>query len=223
MTSGIVLFDLDGTLVDPAGAITGGIAGALEAHGVEVPSDEVLRGFVGPPLAASLQALPGVTEDLVPRLITHYRDGYRQHGMAASRVYPGVSELLVELREAGCALAVATSKPEPIAMRLLEVQGIASLFDVISGSDPDDAAPHPGKDAIIASALDRLALPGWDAVMVGDRHFDVDGATRCGIPCIGVSWGYAPDGELVEAGAEVVVDTAEELREAIDDALGRDG
>jgi phosphoglycolate phosphatase len=106
---------------------------------------------------------------------------------------------------------------------LLEVQGIASLFDVISGSDPDDAAPHPGKDAIIASALDRLALPGWDAVMVGDRHFDVDGATRCGIPCIGVSWGYAPDGELVEAGAEVVVDTAEELREAIDDALGRDG
>ncbi|GAA1824555.1 HAD hydrolase-like protein [Nesterenkonia flava] len=220
MTTRIAVFDLDGTLVDPAGAITGGISAALRDHGIGVPDEETLKSFIGPPLAASLRALPGVTEELVPKLIERYRDGYIREGMAASRVYPGIEELLKSLRAAGVHLAVATSKPEPQATRLLQIQGLLDYFAVVSGSDPDETVPHTSKGPIIASALERLRLDAEQhvyVVMVGDRKFDVEGAARQGLPCIGVSWGYAPEGELEEEGAVAVVSTAEQLREVIDD------
>lgn len=223
MTSTAVIFDLDGTLVDPAGAITGGIAAALEAHGIEVPDEQTLKSFIGPPLAASLKALPGVTEELVPRLIEHYREGYIREGMAASVVYPGIRELLEALRAEGALLAVATSKPEPQAVRLLEIQGLLDLFDVVSGSDPDETIPHTSKGPIIASALERLPQAGVPSpkVMVGDRKFDVEGAARNTMPCIGVTWGYAPEGELEAHGAAAVVSSAEELRRQIAEQLAQ--
>lgn len=216
MTSTAVIFDLDGTLVDPAGAITGGIAAALEAHGIGVPDEQTLKSFIGPPLAASLKALPGVTEELVPRLIEHYREGYMREGMASSQVYPGIRSLLETLGQEGHLLAVATSKPEPQALRLLEIQGLLEHFDAVSGSDPDETIPHTSKGPIIASALERLGAGAeLSAVMVGDRRFDVEGAARQGLPCIGVTWGYAPDGELQEEGAASVVSTAGQLHAEI--------
>ena len=117
MTSTAVIFDLDGTLVDPAGAITGGIAAALEAHGIEVPDEQTLKSFIGPPLAASLKALPGVTEELVPRLIEHYREGYIREGLAASVVYPGIRELLEALRAEGALLAAGGPGPSQQPVR----------------------------------------------------------------------------------------------------------
>lgn len=222
MTSTAVIFDLDGTLVDPAGAITGGIAAALEAHGIEVPDEQTLKSFIGPPLAASLKALPGVTEELVPRLIEHYREGYMREGMASSQVYPGIRSLLETLGQEEHLLAVATSKPEPQALRLLEIQGLLEHFDAVSGSDPDETIPHTSKGPIIASALKRLGVGAEvSAVMVGDRKFDVEGAVRNTMPCIGVTWGYAPEGELEAHGAAAVVSSAEELRRQIAEQLAQ--
>ncbi|MGQ7788518.1 HAD hydrolase-like protein [Nesterenkonia sp. K-15-9-6] len=225
----LVLFDLDGTLVDPAGSITGGIAAALAAHGIDVPDQPTLEGMVGPPLAASLLSLPGVTTEMLPGLVAHYRAGYLAHGMAASKVYPGLRQLLADLRKAGVALAVATSKPQPLAERLLEVQGLAGAVDVVAGSDPDETVPHAGKAPILAAALrdvarasDRDPSGGPSrprAAMVGDRIFDVEGAQAHGIPCVGVRWGSAPAGELEQAGADVVVDDAQGLRDALEHLL----
>ncbi|WP_146341560.1 HAD hydrolase-like protein [Nesterenkonia sp. NBAIMH1] len=216
MSAPAVIFDLDGTLVDPAGAITGGISAALEAHNIRVPDEDRLRSFIGPPLATSLKALPGVTEELVPKLIEHYREGYMREGMAASEVYPGIRDLLSSLRGQGCALAVATSKPGPQAERLLDIQGLRGSVDAVAGSDPDESVPHTSKGPIIASALQQLGLSNTDAslpglVMVGDRKFDVEGAARHGIPCIGVTWGYALDGELEGEGAAALAHSAEDL------------
>ncbi|GAB3188719.1 HAD hydrolase-like protein [Nesterenkonia suensis] len=213
----VVLFDLDGTLVDPAGSITGGIAAALDAHQVPVPDSATLQAMVGPPLAASLLALPGMREELVPDVVEHYRRGYLAHGMAASTVYPGVRDLLAALRAAGATLAVATSKPQPLAERLLEVQGLTAAFDAVAGSSADESVPHAGKGPILAAALESLGLaPGQaPAVMVGDRRFDVEGAHAHGMPCVGVSWGCAPAGELEAAGSDAVVDDAEGLRAAL--------
>ncbi len=226
MTQSAAIFDLDGTLVDPAGAITGGIAAALRDHGISVPDEQMLKSFIGPPLATSLKALPGVTEELIPKLIENYRAGYIREGMAASKVYPGIGELLGRLRDQGVALAVATSKPGPQANRLLQIQGLSGFFDAVAGSDPDEVIPHTSKGPIIAEALGQLGLSAEDGgrlpvVMIGDRKFDVEGAARHGISCIGVAWGYAPEGELQEAGAETVVASAEQLDQEISRLLPR--
>ncbi|NVM99238.1 HAD hydrolase-like protein [Arthrobacter sp. SDTb3-6] len=215
-----VVFDLDGTLVDPAGGITGGIAHALHSLGLPVPAPEMLDRMVGPKLADGLVNILGVPEPQVPAVIASYRSWYAERGMAMSAVYPGIKELLGLLRARGAQLAVATQKPEPLAQTLLAHHGLAGCFDVIRGSHadetlmPGDAGYRAGKAEIIAAALD--AMPGADrAVMVGDRHQDVNGARANGLDCIGVAWGFAPDGELEAAGAAGVVHSTEGLLQAL--------
>ncbi|GAB3752610.1 HAD family hydrolase [Zhihengliuella somnathii] len=213
-----VLFDLDGTLVDPRSAITSGIRSALQRYGIESPAETVLEGMIGPPLAESLLSVSGVTTENLPAIIEAYRVEYRATGMASSAVYPGVEALLDQLRRDGVLLGVATSKPEPLAGELLDVMGIGTAFDAVCGANPDENAPHEGKAAIIERALLALNSPA-EAVMVGDRHFDVDGARAHELPCIGVGWGYARPGELEAAGAARVVHDAAALRSAIDEIL----
>ncbi|MHA7269122.1 HAD hydrolase-like protein [Arthrobacter sp. HLT1-20] len=234
-----VLFDLDGTLVDPAGGITQGIEYALGTMDLQSPGLDALNAMVGPKLADALVTFAGVPVETVPAVIAAYRDWYMREGMAMSVLYPGIVDLLTQLKDAGIPLAVATQKPEPLAKKLLALHGIDQLFAVIKGSHTDETlmpgAPgyRAGKSEIIAAALtelselDHLADAGSTAVMVGDRHQDVMGAQANGLDCIGVSWGFAADGELAAAGVAAVVDSTRELadelaqtfREARDGAL----
>ncbi|MBG6184490.1 phosphoglycolate phosphatase [Arthrobacter sp. CAN_A214] len=212
----LVLFDLDGTLVDPAGAITGGVSSALLAHGLDVPTAERLREMVGPSLAVSLASIAQVPPALVGPVMATYRAGYLAHGMAQSRPYPGVAECVEGLRAQGCRVAVATQKPEWLAEELLGVQGLLPLFDSVHGSPRDETAALPdGKASIVAAALRRHVGAYDEAVMVGDRRHDVEGAAANGLNCIGVTWGFAAPGELEAAQAVAVVTDADELGEAL--------
>ena len=224
-----VLFDLDGTLVDPAGGITGGIEYALGVMNLPVPESKVLHGMIGPKLADALVSMGGVPAGEVERVIAIYRQWYLEQGMAMSVVYPGIKELLIQLKADGVALAVATQKPEPLAKTLLAHHGIADFFDVIRGSHadetlmPGDPGYRPGKAEIIAAALRDLATypKGTDsAVMVGDRHQDVYGARSNGLACIGVSWGFAAAGELEAAGVGSMVHSPAELALALAKTAG---
>ncbi|WP_417219409.1 HAD hydrolase-like protein [Arthrobacter sp.] len=209
-----VLLDLDGTLVDPAGGITGGILHALLANGIAHPGDDHLASLVGPPLASGLMTIPGMTEALLPHVIADYRQEYAAHGMAASRVYPGIAELLAGLRADGRILAVATSKPEPLARQLLAAKGLDGYFDSIHGSSPDEvSAPNrtTGKPHIVAAALEATGQGPEATVMVGDRMHDIEGARANALQSIGVAWGFAADGELEAAGAAAVVHSPAEL------------
>ncbi|WP_267547378.1 HAD hydrolase-like protein [Arthrobacter sp. H14-L1] len=222
-----VLFDLDGTLVDPAGGITGGIAHALQALGLPTLEPAELEKMVGPKLSDALVSIAGVPEPLVGEVIATYRAWYAGEGMAMSRVYPGIGELLTKLRAAGLQLAVATQKPEPLAHTLLTHHGLADSFDLICGSHADETLMpfEPGyradKTGVIAAALEGLeghASPHSTArrtIMVGDRHQDVYGARANGLDCIGVSWGFAPEGELAAAGVAEVVHSCTELGRAL--------
>jgi phosphoglycolate phosphatase len=164
-----------------------------------------------------------VPEERVAEVIGLYRSEYRERGMAASRVYPGIELLLQRLRGRGFRLAVATQKPAPIAAELLRVQGLAGYFDSLHGALLDDTEATPaaghGKIPIVAEALAAaVAAAGTPdlpvpAVMVGDRHFDVDAAVHHGIPALGVAWGFAAEGELEAAGAAAVVRTPRELED----------
>jgi phosphoglycolate phosphatase len=203
-----VLLDLDGTLVDSASLITEHLAAAIAAAGVAAPTPAELRGLVGPPFETALPEL-GLTPAQVGAAIAHYRRTYDAVAPTHTPLYPGVPVLLEQLGAAGLRLAVATSKPEHLARRIVDGVSIGDHFALVGGAD--HPAGRVGKGKVVASVLARLGLdPARDAVvMVGDRHHDVDGAAEHGVPAIGVAWGYAEPGEL--AGAVAVVNSLDHL------------
>lgn len=196
-----VLLDLDGTLVDPAGAITSGIRHALGKAKIPDPGEEKLLSLIGPPLTIGLATIDGVSEDNIGELIATYRAQYAFSGMAESRPYPGVVELLGALRTAGVKVLVATAKPTKIAAKLLEVQGLAGLLDGIFGNDDEGDGRSSSKTHILAAAIREHDLDPAQCVMVGDRRYDIEAAHENQVTSIGVGWGFAGDGELEAAGA----------------------
>ena len=212
-----VIFDLDGTLVDPAGGITDGIASALRGVGLPVPGQDLLEAMIGPKLSDSLLNVAQVPAELLDEVISRYRKYYVATGIGQGRIYPGVREVLDSCVAAGRPIAVATQKPQGLARTVLEHHGIDGLFHGIHGSADNESAVAGvplGKTEIIAAALKDLGTQ--HALMVGDRAQDVSGAIANGLDCIGVAWGFAPNGELDAAGAVAVVETAAELVAAID-------
>ncbi|MFE4229035.1 HAD hydrolase-like protein [Arthrobacter sp. NPDC056886] len=232
-----VIFDLDGTLVDPAGGITGGIAAALTELGLPVPDQSRMDAMIGPKLSHSLTEIAGVPPSLLADAIRIYRAHYVATGIAQSRLYPGIRNLLEDLAAAGRPIAVATQKPEGLARTVLAHHGIAGLFHSIRGSAADEAGPGAGpvsegavpegKADIVAAALSDLTAghpaAAGRAVMVGDRAQDVAGAAANGLDCIGVGWGFAPDGELHTAGAIEIVHNTTALHATINKLSERPG
>lgn len=202
-----MLFDLDGTLVDSTPGIWASVRVAAEALGLPEPTEAQLRGMVGPPLQEGFALVLGVPPDDVPRAVAAYRAHYSAGALLDVAVHDGVPELLAGLRAAGAVLAVATSKPEPFAVRVLEHTRLLAAFASVHGATLDGAVRH--KDQVVAAAL--AAHPdGRAPVLVGDREHDVRGAAAHGLPCIGAGWGPAPD-ELRAAGAAAVARTPAEV------------
>jgi phosphoglycolate phosphatase len=205
-----ILFDLDGTLTDSAPGITASLTSTFETLGLPVPSPAQLVEYVGPPLLDSLQQFAGMTEEESREALTIYRASYHEHGAFDSAVFPGIRGLLKRLKDAGIPLAVATSKPELQAERILEHFDLAQYFDVITGATEDES--RSAKSDVVTEAVRRLTEQGVDltqTVMVGDRAFDVEGAAVNGLPTILVEWGYGSPAEAV--GAIAVVHSTDQL------------
>jgi phosphoglycolate phosphatase len=204
----LVLFDLDGTLVDSTPGIFSSVRFAAAELGLPEPDGEQLRQMVGPPLQEGFALVLGVPVAEVPRAVAAYRAHYSAGALLDVTVHNGIPELLTALTEQGATLAVATSKPEVFAVRVLEATGLLSSFATVHGATLDGAVRH--KDQVVAAAL--AAHPeGTDPVLVGDRSHDVLGAAAHGLPCIGAGWGPAEDGELQEAGAAAIAATPAEV------------
>lgn len=211
----VVLFDLDGTLADPGDSIVSSVVFALEQLTEPVPSAEVLHSFVGPPLVASFGSL-GMPRERIDAAIDLYRAHFDAEGVRLYRPYPGVPELIDELRATGVIVGVATSKPTPIAERVLNAMGWRAAFDIVSGATMDSTISS--KADIIEVALNMLsevAVEPVSLVMIGDRHHDIDGARAHGIQSIGVTWGYGDHAELAAAGADVIVADAAALADVL--------
>ncbi|WCO68365.1 HAD hydrolase-like protein [Iamia majanohamensis] len=204
-----VLFDLDGTLCDSEAGIVEHLAAAHATVGLPVPSRPVLRGCVGPPWSESLPAI-GVPPDQVEPLITAYRATYDPAAPGLAVPFPGVADALGHLHGAGLALAVATSKPQHLATRIVVEGPLGRWFDEVVGADP--AAGRHTKADVVGTALGSLGgLDATAVVMVGDRLHDVHGAAAHGVATVGVGWGCAEPGELEAAGAVEVVGSPEAL------------
>jgi phosphoglycolate phosphatase len=203
-----VLFDLDGTLTDPASGITGSFRHALASVGHPVGTDVDLTWIIGPSMVENLtrHGLPG---DLHEEAIVAYRERHTEVGLYDATLLPGTTGLLDALAAVNISIALATAKPVRQAVTTLEHFGIADRFRAVAGNSMNSRAP--GKVGIVADALAQLGGPRH-AVMVGDRRHDVEAGQANGLTTVAVTWGYAEPGELAAAGPDHVVDTFDSLR-----------
>lgn len=206
-----ILFDLDGTLTDSGEGIINSVIPALEHYGIAIPPREELQVFVGPPLHDTFLRF-GVPADQLENATKIYRSRYIPIGKFENAPYPGIPELLEMLKSQGHKLFVATSKPEPMAVEILEHFDLAQYFDRICGASMDTS--RSSKEAVIAYLLEQNGS-AENMVMVGDTKYDVIGAKAHGIPTIGVSWGYGEIDEMLEAGAAAIAHTTQELLELL--------
>jgi len=188
------------------------VRAATAALALPDPTAEQLRAMVGPPLQDGFALVLGVPLADVPRAVAAYREHYAAGALLDVTVHDGVPELLDELQSSGAILAVATSKPEVFAVRVLEHTGLLPPFASVHGATLDGAVRH--KDQVVAAALETHP-DGRRPVLVGDRAHDVLGAAAHGLPCVGAGWGPAPAGELADAGAAVVVAHPADVLDAV--------
>ena len=208
----LILFDVDGTLTDSGEGITKSVQYTLEKYGIIEPDLNNLRKFIGPPLIDSFMKYYGFSKEESVRARNIFNERYQPIGWMENRPYDGIEAVLDELQKAGIMMGVATSKPEGVANKVLEYFDLKKYFSVIC------AAPNNGlngeKPGRIRTAIEEARTLGCEAknvIMVGDTRFDVLGAHECGIPCVGVTWGFAVEGEFEACDTEFVVDTMEEL------------
>lgn len=208
----LVIFDLDGTLTDSAQGIVSSFRHALGSVGAAVPEGDLASMIVGPPMHHTLQRLG--LGDRTDEAIAAYRADYVVRGWAMNRVFDGIPALLADLRAAGVRLAVATSKAEPTAQRILAHFGLAGCFEVIAGASVDGTRAR--KVDVVAHALARLGSVPERTLMVGDRSHDVEGAAAHGIDTVVVGWGYGKgDFDEPDAAPAAHVATVAELREVL--------
>ena len=205
-----ILFDLDGTLTNSELGITKSVQHALKKFGIEVEDRTVLRPFIGPPLGESFQVYYGMSKEESERAIEYYRERFSVKGLYENEVYEGVEKLLQDLKESGKKLILATSKPEKFTMLILEHFDLLKYFDFVAGATMDGSRGE--KADVIRYALEISGIKDKsEAIMVGDRKFDILGAKENGLASIGVLYGFADREELTEAGADYIVEKAEDI------------
>lgn len=196
----LCLFDLDGTLIDSEPGITACVRYAFDKLDVPAPAD--LRTWIGPPLRHSFAPLLDHDAVRIEAAVEHYHERFAMLGWREHAVYPGIAAMIEQLQAAGHALAVVTSKPERHARPIIEHLPFGKAFARLYGPDP--SSPHSEKASMIAAALaDFGALPE-QTMMIGDRHFDIEGAVANRVRGIGVLWGFGTREELAQAGAHAL-------------------
>lgn len=208
----VVLFDFDGTIADTSKAIIRMARETLEARGYDVDALGDLHALIGPPLFDGFADFCHVPRETAIEITHEYRARFEAEVTADDYpALPGVRELLRALSDCGTRLGVATSRLEGPAREMIRSLDLPP-FEVIVGR------LEPGRDTkadCIRDALAQLGADPADAVMVGDRRHDVEGAHEIGLSCIAVYTGAAPAGEHEAVGADVVCRDFREVAAAL--------
>lgn len=238
-----LFWDLDGTLTQSEFGIIDSVIYALEKMNIEPDPREQLKKFIGPPLYESFKNFYNMTSEDAEEAVRLYREFYRQEGIYRAPLYDGIKETLEELTKQGFRHMVVTSKPAELAEVVVTSNGIREYFDAVVGptlaekhSDKTflieealriaakgsvetsgSTIATANRDAVGDSAVtENVEIPDSirsSAVMIGDRHYDIDAAVKCGIDSIGVLFGYGSEEELRTAGATYIAKTAEGITE----------
>ena len=219
----LVIFDVDGTLIDSQAHIVAAMNGAFEALDLTPPARADTLSIVG-------LSLPVAIDRLVPDLDAPTQDaivaGYKQafaalrveNGAALSPFYPGAQAVLQTLATRDdLLLGIATGKSRRGMDHLMDMHGIRPLFQTVQVADDHPSKPNP---SMIHACLSETGVDSSHAVILGDTVFDIEMGRNAGIPAIGVRWGYHPAKKLVDAGAQVVLDRFDHLDAALNDIWG---
>lgn len=205
-----VVFDLDGTLFDAEEGIVSSVVKAMKEMGLEIPQGAQLRQVVGPPLRYSFHDLLNVPSERLDEAADRYAHIFRSEGMYRYSVYPGIRTMLRVLKENGIYVALASSKPRDLCEHILRHYGLRHFFDRVIGET--DSHAKLGKPEMIRRALPERYRR---AAMVGDRLYDMEGAKAAGVDGVGAVYGCGSVEELQNAGATLLVNDADELRELL--------
>jgi phosphoglycolate phosphatase len=216
----LVVFDMDGTIIDSQHEIVASAEHAFQTVGLAVPPRDEILSIVGLSLTDALAVLaPQLAPDEVEALAGHYRDSFvarRAAGgaEAIAPLYPGAVEAIQAISDAETLLGIATGKARRGLDHVLASHPIAHFFCTLQTADDHPSKPHP---SMLLQALSDTGCDQGAAVMVGDTEFDIAMGRAAGVATIGVSWGYHPRDRLHAAGADCIVDGFADLAAALDD------
>jgi phosphoglycolate phosphatase len=209
-----ILFDLDGTLIDPREGILASLKYMLESLDQPIPADQILERYIGPPLQENVIDLLGSeNRDRIAKGIELYRDRFSSRGVYEADVYSGIQDSLTELQLRGWKLFVATTKPNVYAIQILDHFKLSEFFCGIYGSELDGTRAN--KVELISYLIKGESIQPRNTYMVGDRAQDIAGALKNGVTPIGALWGYGSRDELVNAGATLICEKPSKLLEIL--------
>ncbi len=208
-----ILFDLDGTLSESAPGIRKSLEHAIEMLGIPSPNLDDYTLYIGPPLIDTFLNVCHLDRERAEQGTELYREYYNSRGKYLNRFYDGIEELLTRLRNENVKIAVCSSKFEKFACEIIEILGAQKYFDAVCGSTIDGS--RKDKKDLIPYAVGAL---GGDfekdkdkTVMIGDTHFDAEGARLCGVDFIGVEYGYGSIEAMKKKGAKVFAKTPADI------------
>ena len=180
-----LMFDLDGTLVESGDGIVASAKHALSTMGWEQLSEAEYKKFIGPPLFDSFTKFCGMNPEEADRAIEIYREHYESAGYLLAPMYEGTKAMLDELKDKGHTMMVVTSKPAPIAEKIIKKHGLDKYFVNLTGPSHEEKTVH--KDVMIRRAFEKNGITDpKSAVMIGDRKFDIEAANKNGVDSIAV-------------------------------------
>ena len=203
-----VFFDLDGTITESGEGCINGLKYMFKKIGYTGYDEKKLKAFIGPPMRDHLAKAYGFSEKQAEEAYTIYREYYSSKGLFENRLYDGIMDTINKIKLSGKAVYIATSKPESQTLRIAERFGLSSVFSGIFASKPELGIFN--KIQVLSNAIKELGAV-QNAVMVGDRIYDIQGGQHVGFDTVGVLYGYGDSGELEEAGCDYIVDSVKDL------------
>ena len=204
-----VLFDLDGTLTKSDPGIMAAAKYAIRTLGFPIPPESTMRKFIGPPLWYSFKEFCGMNEEQVVRAFDLYTQQYNASGVYENSVFPGIFDLFDALKANGVKIGLVTAKPEAATQLVIEHFKLAPYFDCVSAIKEEERSTD--KRVLVENAVRSLNLPKCRVAMVGDTHYDANGARDAGVDFIGVLFGYGTREEMAASGCKVFAETAPDL------------
>jgi phosphoglycolate phosphatase len=220
----LIIFDMDGTLIDSQGVIISAMKLAYSAVGVECPDDEAIRRIIGlslPEVFATLS--PNTPSEMQVGLVEQYKEAFvtlRAAGGAEahSPLFPGAKGALINAANDEWLLSIATGKARRGLDHAVKTHQLEGVFSFTQTADDAPSKPHP---AMVERSIAMHGVSPERAVMVGDTSFDMQMARGAGAKAIGVAWGYHPVQELRQAGAHIVINSFSELKHAVASLVGK--